>query len=112
MAQYLLQIGYEPHAWEALLKQPQNRAEAVRPAIEALGGRMNQFWMSFGDYDIIGVVDMPDTVSAAAFLMAIHAGGACKTVKTTPLMSMEEGVAAMRKAGTCGYKPATQTAGA
>jgi uncharacterized protein with GYD domain len=112
MAQFLLQISYTTEAWAAMLKKPQNRDEAVRPAIEALGGKAEHFWMSFGDYDIMGVVNMPNSVSAAAFSMAIMAGGACKTVKTTPLLSIEEGVEAMRKATTCGYKPATQASGA
>lgn len=48
---------------------------------------------------------MPDDVSAAAFAMAIAGGGACRSVKTTPLMTGEEGAAAMRKAGGSGYKP-------
>jgi hypothetical protein len=39
--------------------------------------------------------------------MAIAAGGACKGVKTTPLLKIEEGMEAMKKAGTCGYKPMT-----
>ncbi len=112
MAQFLLQVSYQPEAWAAMLKKPQNREQAVRPAIEALGGRAQQFWMAFGDYDIVGVVDMPDSVSAAAFSMAIMAGGACKAVKTTPLLTVEEGVDAMRKAASCGYKPATQASGA
>ena len=71
---------------------------------------MDRFWMSFGDYDIIGIVEMPDNVSAAAFSMAISAGGACKAVKTTPLISTEEGIEAMKKAANCGYKPATAAA--
>jgi uncharacterized protein with GYD domain len=112
MAQFLLQVSYTPEAWAAMLKKPQNRDEAVRPAIEALGGRAEHFWMAFGDYDIIGVIEMPQAVDAAAFSMAIMAGGACKAVKTTPLLSIEQGVEAMRKATTCGYKPATQASGA
>ena len=44
----------------------------------------------FGDYDLIGVVDMPDSISAAAFSMAVAAGGACKSVKTTPLLTAGE----------------------
>jgi hypothetical protein len=51
---------------------------------------------------------MPDNVSAAAFAMAIAGGGACKSVKTTPLMTGEEAVAAMKKAGGSGYKPVTK----
>jgi hypothetical protein len=37
--------------------------------------------------------------------MAASAGGAVKATKTTPLMTMEEGIEAMRKAGTAGYRP-------
>jgi hypothetical protein len=51
------------------------------------------------------ILDMPDNVAAAAFAGAIAAGGSCKSVKTTPLLSPEEGVSAMRKAGTSGYHP-------
>ncbi len=38
MAHYLLQVGYTPEGWTALVKNPQNRLEAVRPAVEKLGG--------------------------------------------------------------------------
>lgn len=48
---------------------------------------------------------MPDNTGAAAFALAIAAGGACKAVKTTPLLAVTEGMAAMKKAGTSGYKP-------
>jgi hypothetical protein len=39
--------------------------------------------------------------------MAVLAGGACKSVKTTPLLKVEEAMEAMKKAGDCGYKPVT-----
>jgi uncharacterized protein with GYD domain len=107
MAHFLLQVGYSPEAWAAMVKDPQDRSAAVSPVITALGGRMDRFWLSFGEYDIVGIVEMPDNVSAAAFAMAISAGGAVRSLKTTPLLTMEEGVQAMKKAGTCGYKPAT-----
>ena len=50
---------------------------------------------------------MPDNVSAAAFAVAVAAGGACKNVKTTPLLSIAEGIEAMKKAGQSGYQPVT-----
>ena len=109
MAQYLLQVSYTPEAWAAMIKKPQNRAEAVRAAIEELGGTEKGFWFSFGDYDIVGIIEMPDNVSAAAFSVAVSGGGACRNVKTTPLLSIEDGIEAMKKAATCGYKPATRT---
>jgi uncharacterized protein with GYD domain len=108
MAHYLLQVAYTSEAWAAMVKKPQNRAEAVRAAIEKLGGQEKGFWFAFGDYDIVGIIEMPDSVSTAAFAVAISAGGACKGVKTTPLLTIEEGMEAMKKAATCGYKPATK----
>jgi uncharacterized protein with GYD domain len=107
MASYLLQLNYSPEAWAAMIKHPQNRMEAVRGTVEKLGGTIKNFWMCFGEYDIAGVIEMPDNVSAAAFAMAIAGGGACHYVKTTPLLSIEEGIEAMKKAAACGYKPAT-----
>jgi len=110
MPHYLQQVAYSREGWEALVANPQNRIEAVRPAIEKLGGRIVQAWFSFGDYDVVVISDLPDNVSAAAIAMAFAAGGACKSVQTTPLISPEEAVQALRKAGESGYRPATVTA--
>jgi uncharacterized protein with GYD domain len=88
-----------------MIKKPQDRVEAVRKAVEKLGGKVGSFWMTFGDYDLVGILEMPDNASAAAFAMAVAAGGACKNVKTTPLLSIAEGLEAMKKAGNSGYKP-------
>jgi len=104
----LIQAAYTPEGWAALVKTPQNRVEAIRPSIEKLGGKIEGAWFTFGDYDIVVVVQMPDNVSAAGIAMAFAAGGACKSVKTTPLLTVEEGVKAMKKAGKTGYRPATQ----
>ena len=105
MAHYLLQVAYTPEAVAALVKNPQNRLEAVRPVAKQLGGTVDDQWMSLGEYDIVAVINMPDSVSAAAFAMAVSAGGACRAVRTTSLLSMEEGIAAMQKAATAEYRP-------
>jgi uncharacterized protein with GYD domain len=110
MPHYLQQVAYSREGWEALVANPQNRIEAVRPAIEKLGGKIESAWFCFGDYDIVVITEMPDNVSAAAIAMAFAGGGACKSVQTTPLMSPDEAVQAVRKAAECGYRPATVTA--
>jgi uncharacterized protein with GYD domain len=91
-----------------VVSNPQNRIEAVRPAIEKLGGKIETAWFSFGDYDVVLITEMPDAVSAAAIAMAFAAGGACKSVQTTPLISVTEAMDAMKKAKESGYRPATQ----
>jgi uncharacterized protein with GYD domain len=104
MSHYLVQAAYTPEAWAAQLKNPQDRTEALRPAIERMGGRIECAYISFGDYDIMLIVDMPDNVSAAAFSIAAAAGGAVKAIKTTPLMTLGEGIEAMRKGAAAGYR--------
>jgi uncharacterized protein with GYD domain len=61
--------------------------------------------MSFGEYDAHVILQAPDNVTAAALSLAAAAGGSVKAVKTTPLMTMEEGMQAMRKAASAGYRP-------
>ena len=105
MAYYMLQVAYTPEAWAVQVKNPQNRLEMVRPVVERLGGKIESGWFSFGDYDIVVICQFPDNVSAAALSMAASARGSVSSVKTTPLMTMDEGIEALRKAGTAGYSP-------
>ncbi len=98
MALYLLQVAYTSESWAAQLQSPQNRREAVSPVIERLGGYIESAYYAFGEYDVILIIEMPDNVSAAALSMVVSAGGAVKALKTTPLMAIEEGLEAMRKA--------------
>jgi uncharacterized protein with GYD domain len=107
MPSFLHQVAYSHEGWQALLSHPQNRIEAVRPAIERLGGKIKEAWFAFGEYDVVLITELPDNVSAAAIAIAFAGGGACKSVQTTPLLSAEEAVQAMRKASESGYRPAT-----
>lgn len=105
MPSYLVQVAYTSEAMAALLRKPQDRSSVVGKAVAKLGGSLKSAWLTFGDYDTVVLVEMPDNVSAAAFAMAISAGGSCRAVKTTPLLSVEEGIAAMKQASGSGYKP-------
>jgi uncharacterized protein with GYD domain len=105
MAHYLFQVAYTSEAWANMLKNPQDRIGAVAKAVQNLGGNVVGGWLSFGDYDTVAILDMPDDASAAAFSMAVAAGGACKSVKTTPLLSAAEGMEAAKKATQSGYTP-------
>lgn len=107
MALYMFQVAYSSASLSALINHPQDRAEAVRKPIEKLGGKVAGSWLSFGDFDLVSIIEMPDNVAAAAFALAVAAGGSIKAQKTTPLLSLEDGLAAMKKAAGSGYKPIT-----
>lgn len=107
MAFYMIQVAYNTDGWRGLITHPQDRIQAITPALEQLDGKMVAGWLSFGEYDVVGIIDLPTNVSAAAFSMAVSAGGTVKAFQTTPLMSMDEAVAAMELAGESAYMPVT-----
>ena len=105
MPSYLVQAAYTSEAVASLINHPQNRGEIVRKTIEKLGGKLIGSWLCFGDYDIVLIAEIPDQVSAAAIALAAAGGGSLKAIKTTPLLTAEEGLAAAQKAATSGYMP-------
>ena len=105
MAHYMVQAAYTAEAIAAMVKSPEDRAAAIRPVVEKLGGKLESVWFCFGEYDIVGISQLPDNVSAAAFAFAVSQGGKIRALKTTPLMSTADAVKAMKKAGGAGYRP-------
>ncbi len=103
MATYLMQGTYTPEAWANMIAHPVDRSEVVRPVIEKMGGKLVNAWLAFGDSDVFVIAEFPGNVEAAALALAIAGGGAFKSLKTTPLMSIAEGLEAMKKAGKSGY---------
>ena len=106
MPHYLIQVGYNSSGVAGLVKEPQDRIEKVAPAIEALGGRVECGYYAFGEYDVVVVAEMPDNASAAAFALAVGAGGSVSSYKTTVLLTADEATEAMRKAAGSSYTPA------
>lgn len=105
MAFYMIQASYGPDAWAGLIQQPHNRLEAIRPGVEGVGGRIHGLWFAFGEYDLVGIFEMPDNTDVAAFMLAAAANAGVKAVKTTPLLTMDEALEALRKAPKAGYRP-------
>jgi uncharacterized protein with GYD domain len=109
MALYMYQAAYTAESWAAQLKNPRNRVETVGRAVcKAVGGKLVGGWLSFGEFDLVIIADVPDKESMAAIALAVGAGGAIKASKTTALMTGAEGVEALKKvsAVTEAYKPA------
>ena len=77
-------------------------------ACEAVGGKLVGGLYCFGEYDVVFICDVPNNESMSAIALAVAAGGALKSGKTTVLMTGAEGVGSMRKADAVAkaYKPA------
>ena len=105
MALYMYQVSYTSEAVAALIKEPQDRVDAVRPAIEAMGGKVLAAGYPFGEYDALVLFEAPDDTTAASFALAVAAGGAAKSGKTTRLLSGQEWIESLRKAQGAQYRP-------
>lgn len=105
MAFYLIQISYKEDQVRALVANPQDRSAEAAKLIEGIGGKLHHFFFAFGDYDVVCIAEAPDNTAMAAGSMAVAAAGTVSAFKTTPLLTMDEALAAMKKAGELtGYK--------
>ncbi len=104
MSIYMTQVSYTSEAWAQLARQPEDRSEAIGGLIEGLGGRLISFYYSFGDYDVVIISEAPDETAIATALVAAVSAGHLKTLKTTTLLSAEEGMEMLRRAGELTYR--------
>ena len=107
MPLYMTQFAYTPEAWAALIRQPEDRVELVRGLLEQAGGRLHEYYYSWGDYDGVMIYEAADETVATAVLMAGISAGHLKAVKTTTLLPVEKALAAMRTAGALTLAPPT-----
>jgi uncharacterized protein with GYD domain len=102
---YLTRFSYTPETWARLMKNPEDRRVAARKYIESVGGKLHGFWYAFGAFDGYCLWEAPDNVSMAAVGFAITGGGALSKFETTPLLTVEEALDALRLAQKVGYRP-------
>ena len=105
MALYLTRFSYTPETWARMIAKPEDRRTAAQAYIESVGGKLHGFWYAFGTHDGYNLWEAPDNVSMAAVALAIGAGGALASFETTVLMSVDDTLAALRKAGEVRYRP-------
>ena len=100
-----MQLAYSDDALAELVKHPQDRGAVITELFDRLGGRVEAFYHSIGEYDLITISELPDNESIAAIMIAIRSTGITNDLKVPPLLTREEGVSALRRAGGSGYQP-------
>lgn len=108
MPLFLTRFGYTPEAWTALIADPHNRAEAVKPMIEKAGCALKGFWYAFGEQDGFALIEAPDTTTIAGVSVKISSSGALRSFETTQLITADEMVEALRKAAEIEYHAPTE----
>ena len=104
MALYLSKFSYTPETWARMIGNPEDRRKAAQSYIESVGGKLHGFWYAFGEYDGYTLWEAPDNVSMAAVALAISGGGALSSNETTVLLTVDETIDALRRAGQLQYR--------
>ena len=107
MPKYMFQASYTAEGTRGLIKGGGGTARraAVKQLTEALGVKVEAFYYAFGEYDVCGILDVPDNATMAAIVLAVNASGALQT-KTTVLLTPEEVDQACKK--NVGFRPPGQ----
>jgi len=103
MAKYLVNASYTSEGTRGLLKEGgTSRQQMVEGMAKNLGGHVDSFYYCFGQSDVIAIVDVPDTATAAAMSMGIKATGAVN-ISLTVLIEPKIIDEAAKK--SVGYRP-------
>ncbi len=90
MPKYLIRASYTGEGVKGLLREGgSKRKAAAEAAFNSVGATLESLYFTFGDEDVVAIVDGPDNATMAAASFAINASGAV-TLKTTVLLTTEE----------------------
>jgi uncharacterized protein with GYD domain len=90
MPKYLVEGSYTDEGLKGLIKdKASGRAAAIQKAAQSLGGTLDGIYYTFGDTDLIVLLDLPDNASMSAFAIAAASSGLIR-LKTRPLLTVEE----------------------
>ena len=93
MAKYLFEGRYTTEGAKAIGREGGSaRRETAAKMIQSVGGKLEAFYFAFGDVDVYAIIDLPDSVAAAAAALAINQTGvvAGKTVVLIPPEDMDK----------------------
>ncbi len=113
MTVYITQGRYTREAIEGMVNKPEDRAEAVAGLAKAVGGKLLDYYVTFGEYDFLVVFEGGKGKSETDFmaaLLAAAASGGVTNLKTTVAVRSKDAMKAMRVAKRVikGFRPAGQ----
>ena len=108
MGLFIITGNYTADAIKGMMAAPSDREAAVRPLVEAGGGKMVSFLVTTGETDFSMVVETDDMEGIIASLMVAGATDTVSNLKTVQAFSSKEFLEAQQRAGqiASSFKPA------
>jgi len=106
MPTFITQGRFTREAIKGMIVKPEDRADALSRFMSKAGGRLIGYYVTFGEYDFLTIVEAPSETQMAAALLAAAGGGGVSDLRTTVAMTSIEAKGAFAAAGdlTRSYK--------
>jgi uncharacterized protein with GYD domain len=107
MGHYMIELSYTAESWKTQVATQADVIDRITPLVAQCKGTIECIYYAFGDRDLVGVLTFPTPEDAASFGLAATAGGSMTSYRTTPLLTVAQGKASMKKAASAAkaYQP-------
>ena len=78
MPTYISLVNWTDQGIKNIKESPQ-RLDAFKKAVEAVGGKVNGFYLTMGRYDMVVIVELPSDEVASTLVLSTARGGAIRT---------------------------------
>ena len=78
MPTYIILTNWTDHGIRTVKESPQRLATAKK-VIEDAGGKMTDFYLTMGRYDMIAIAEAPSDETMAAIILGLGSGGGIRT---------------------------------
>src|SRR5206468_12190476 len=95
---FITQGRYTREAIKGMIVKPEDRYEALSRHVARVGGRVMSYYMTFGEYDFLTVIEAPSETQIAAVLLSAAATGGVPAPATTPATTSSEATATIADA--------------
>jgi uncharacterized protein with GYD domain len=108
MTIYITRGNYSDHAFQGMLKQPEDRHDAVEKLFKSAGGKMLALYVTMGEYDFLTIAEFEDETDVVSALMVAAGTGGVRNLNTTVAMTTADARKAEDKARKIAgdFKPA------
>ena len=90
MSIYITQGRYTREAIKGMTVKPEDRTEALSRHVARAGGSVIGYYLTFGEYDFLTVIEAPGETQMAAVLLSAAASGGVTDLRTTLAMTSIE----------------------
>jgi uncharacterized protein with GYD domain len=105
MAKYLIEETIASQTYAGMLRQPEDRFEALKPVFKAAGCKLEQGYASSIENKAYLIIESPDLNSVYTVGANFMASGAATSIKYIPLLTLSETADICRKAANLAYRP-------